>query len=244
MQCFANGFQRKSFFRTVLYFKFPTENSTKLLLTSTARNHLVYFTKHCNAHEQWTPHANKKNNCSESPFTFALSQWLTAMYHHLSLADLNDLLPEHSRMFSSPAGTSSQPLGPYLFVRLITWWFSMWRTASFSTHVWIQNVFMNLRGGSRIPCRTGTPTLGGAQTYDFAKFSEKLHEIEKISGHEGGRCPSEIRHWPCLSLHIKTVNFRFKWGKWPMPVKPIEVFFIMLNIVINGDFSSTIVTSR
>ena len=26
----------------------------------------------------------------------------------------------------------------------------------------------------------GAPTLGGAPTYDFAKFSEKLYEIEKI----------------------------------------------------------------
>ena len=26
----------------------------------------------------------------------------------------------------------------------------------------------------------GTPTLQGAPTYDFAKFSQKLHEIERI----------------------------------------------------------------
>ena len=26
----------------------------------------------------------------------------------------------------------------------------------------------------------GAPTLGGAPTYDFAKFSPKLHEIERI----------------------------------------------------------------
>ena len=35
------------------------------------------------------------------------------------------------------------------------------------------------RGGSRIP-------VGGAPTYDFAKISEKLHEIEKMSGCGGG----------------------------------------------------------
>ena len=39
--------------------------------------------------------------------------------------------------------------------------------------------------GSRIPRRTGRQPSGGggggAPTYDIAKFSEKLHEIEKIS---------------------------------------------------------------
>ena len=29
----------------------------------------------------------------------------------------------------------------------------------------------------------------GAPTYDFVKFSEKLHEIEKILGRRGGRAP-------------------------------------------------------
>ena len=29
----------------------------------------------------------------------------------------------------------------------------------------------------------------GAPTYDFAKFCEKLHEIEKILGHKGGAPP-------------------------------------------------------
>ena len=31
----------------------------------------------------------------------------------------------------------------------------------------------------------GAPTLQGAPTYDFAKFWEKLHEIEKILGRGG-----------------------------------------------------------
>ena len=30
---------------------------------------------------------------------------------------------------------------------------------------------------------------GGAPTYEIAKFSEKLHEIEKISGRRGGGAP-------------------------------------------------------
>ena len=28
--------------------------------------------------------------------------------------------------------------------------------------------------------KEGAPTLGGAPTYNFAKFSQKLHEIERI----------------------------------------------------------------
>ena len=43
------------------------------------------------------------------------------------------------------------------------------------------------RGGSRISRRRGRRRYGGgggglAPTYDFDKFSEKLHEIEKILG--------------------------------------------------------------
>ena len=44
-----------------------------------------------------------------------------------------------------------------------------------------------IRGGSRIPRRRGHQSSRmGAPTYDFAKISEKLHEIEKIFG-RGGR---------------------------------------------------------
>ena len=32
----------------------------------------------------------------------------------------------------------------------------------------------------------GGANLGGAPTYDFVKFSQKLHEIEKILGRWGG----------------------------------------------------------
>ena len=43
------------------------------------------------------------------------------------------------------------------------------------------------RGGSRIPRRRGRqPSRGEAPTYDFAKFCEKLHEIEKFLGRRGG----------------------------------------------------------
>ena len=34
-----------------------------------------------------------------------------------------------------------------------------------------------------------SPRGGGAPTYDFAKFCEKLHEIEKSLGRRGGAPP-------------------------------------------------------
>ena len=36
------------------------------------------------------------------------------------------------------------------------------------------------------PIGGDTNPVGGMPTYDFAKFSEKMHEIEKILGHRGG----------------------------------------------------------
>ena len=43
-------------------------------------------------------------------------------------------------------------------------------------------------GGSRITPRRGRqlPGRGGAPTYDFAKISQKLHEIERIWAPRGG----------------------------------------------------------
>ena len=60
---------------------------------------------------------------------------------------------------------------------------------------WVHN-----SGGSRIPRRRGRQPSGGASTYDFAKFCEKLHEIEKILGHGGA---------PSLSppLHNTSLNY-------------------------------------
>ena len=57
------------------------------------------------------------------------------------------------------------------------------------------------RCGSRIP-------VGGAPTYDFAKFSEKLHEIEKILG--GGPLP--------LDPPLKFVSISL-----PMPKNPAKL---------------------
>ena len=39
------------------------------------------------------------------------------------------------------------------------------------------------------PVGGGANPSGGAPTYDFAKFCEKLYEIEKILGRRGGRAP-------------------------------------------------------
>ena len=39
------------------------------------------------------------------------------------------------------------------------------------------------------PIGGGANPPGGAPTYDFAKFCEKLHEIEKISDCGGGHVP-------------------------------------------------------
>ena len=52
-------------------------------------------------------------------------------------------------------------------------------------------------GGSRIPHRSGRQPSGGCPDtklpkYEIAKFSEKLHEIEKISGRRGALNPPLI----------------------------------------------------
>ena len=39
------------------------------------------------------------------------------------------------------------------------------------------------------PVGGGADPRGGAPTYDFVKFSKKLHEIEKNLGRRGGRAP-------------------------------------------------------
>ena len=45
------------------------------------------------------------------------------------------------------------------------------------------------QGGSRILRRRGCqPSREGVPTYYFPKFSEKLHEIEKILDRRGGAC--------------------------------------------------------
>ena len=69
-----------------------------------------------------------------------------------------------------------------------------------------------LSGGSRISPRRGRQLPGGAPTYDFAKFSQKLHEIERIWTPRGGRASkmllcrsalllgSHVLHTLCIAL--------------------------------------------
>ena len=59
-------------------------------------------------------------------------------------------------------------------------------------------------GGCRIPPGEGTNPPEGAPTYDFAKISEKLHEIDKMLGGEavGGEAPGA----PPLNPPLGTSN--------------------------------------
>ena len=50
---------------------------------------------------------------------------------------------------------------------------------------------MTISGGSRIPPRWGRQLSRGAQTYDFAKISQKLHELKEF-GPQGGGGASKI----------------------------------------------------
>ena len=60
------------------------------------------------------------------------------------------------------------------------------------------------RGGSKIPSRRGAD-FPGAPTYDFAKFSKKLIEIEKILGRR--RVPLSIL------IQVNARNYPFQRSK-------------------------------
>ena len=49
-----------------------------------------------------------------------------------------------------------------------------------------KNQIILYSGGSRISPRRGRQLSGGMPTYDFAKFAQKLHEIERIWTPRGG----------------------------------------------------------
>ena len=76
---------------------------------------------------------------------------------------------------------------------------------------------MAFSGGSRIFPRRGRQLSGGegALTYDFAKFPQKLHEIERIWTPEGGRGASKIllcRSATGFAIDTKFLLERFlKW---------------------------------
>ena len=62
-------------------------------------------------------------------------------------------------------------------------------------------------GGSRISPRRGRqlPGGGGAPTYDFAKFSQKMHEIEKF-GPPGGGGACKILHCRSATVYYYIKN--------------------------------------
>ena len=58
------------------------------------------------------------------------------------------------------------------------------------------NMFLSSNGSctgadTGFPVGGGADPMGGAPTYDFVKFSEKLHEIEKLLGRGGGAPPPQ-----------------------------------------------------
>ena len=52
----------------------------------------------------------------------------------------------------------------------------------------------------------GAPTPGGAPTYDFAKISQKLHEIEIIWTPRRGCAPKFYYVDPPLIMHADVIN--------------------------------------
>ena len=63
--------------------------------------------------------------------------------------------------------------------------------------------FIAISGGSRISPRRGRQLSRGAPTYDFAKFPQKLHEIERIWPPRGGARPKFYYVDPPLAINIK-----------------------------------------
>ena len=83
-----------------------------------------------------------------------------------------------------------------LFIPLLNWININWILSLFSWEgvqkyqhdqrsVFVKNS-INYSGGSRISPRRGHQLFRGAPTYDFAKCSQKLHEIERIWTPGGG----------------------------------------------------------
>ena len=74
-------------------------------------------------------------------------------------------------------------------------------------------------GGSRISPRRGHQLPGGAPTYDFAKISQKLHEIERIWTGRGARVP-------CAPLRSATaICCGGIWGKNNPDKKSVQTIF-------------------
>ena len=89
----------------------------------------------------------------------------------------------------------------------------IFRRGSWESLVASKSVRSNVRGGSRIPRRRGRqPSYRGVPTYDFAKFSQKPHENEKILGHGSGGAGSTPLDPSLNSLH--KFPFLFPNNQW------------------------------
>ena len=60
---------------------------------------------------------------------------------------------------------------------------------SATDYPWLKLLTLSSGMDPGFPVGGGANPPGGVPTYNFAKFCEKLHEIEKILGHGGGRAP-------------------------------------------------------
>ena len=78
----------------------------------------------------------------------------------------------------------------------------------------------------------GAPTLqGGAPTYDFAKFSQKLHEIERIWAPRGGARPSRpLRSATVMDEAYKKINLTLKFRHNEVNFKVITSHLVKLSL--------------
>ena len=79
----------------------------------------------------------------------------------------------------------------------------------------------------------GANSPGGAPTYDFAKFSQKLHEIERIWTPAGGGCASKI-----LLCRSATDTSRNNEAKFPCALDTFQSGNVLI-ILCNNLFMTT-----
>ena len=83
-------------------------------------------------------------------------------------------------------------------------------------------------GGSRISPRRGRQLPKGAPTYDFAKFSQKLHEIERIWTRGGASLPPPLD--PPLERAIIACNVADpKWKGCPYGTELLSFITVFLE---------------
>ena len=92
-------------------------------------------------------------------------------------------------------------------------------------------------GGSRISPRRGRQLPGGAPTYDFAKNSQKLHEIERIWTPRGGARPKFYYVDPPLHPVCKCDSL-----KWASPLcKRLRDYLLSPGIISKAEDYQVIV---